>query len=60
MGLLLMNLSASIPVPCGFYHYCSVVQLEFRDGDSSRGSFIVQDCFSCPGLFALICFLFSI
>ena len=44
----------SIPRPWGFvlfcfvlffYHYCSVVQLEFRDGDSTRGSFIVENSF---------------
>jgi hypothetical protein len=26
--------SVSVPIPCGFCHYCSVVQLEVRDGDS--------------------------
>jgi hypothetical protein len=35
-----------------FYHYCSVVQLKFRDGDTSRSSFIVQHCFSYHGIFA--------
>ena len=27
----------------GLYYYCSVVQLEIRDGDTSRSSFIEQD-----------------
>lgn len=34
-----------------FYYYNSIVDLEIRDGDTSRSSFIVQDCFSYPGLF---------
>jgi hypothetical protein len=32
-------------------HYGSVTQLEVRNGDSCRGSFIVQDCFDSPGFF---------
>jgi hypothetical protein len=38
-------------VPCSFYHYYSVVQLEIRDGDTFRSSFIVQDHFSYTGFF---------
>jgi hypothetical protein len=34
-----------------FYYDCSVVQLEIRDSDTSRSSFIVQDSFSYPELF---------
>ena len=34
-----------------FYHYCSVEQLEVRDGDTCRCFFIMQDCFSYPGGF---------
>ena len=41
-----MELSVSVSISC-LYHYCFVVQLEVRDGDSSR-SFIVQDCFGYP------------
>ena len=33
------------PVSCGFYYYGSVVELEIRDGDTSRSSFIVQDSY---------------
>jgi hypothetical protein len=40
----LTNLSVSIPIPCSFYHYCSVVKQEIRDGDTSRTSLKVQDC----------------
>jgi hypothetical protein len=39
---------------CLFYYYCSVVQLEIRDGDTSRSSFIVQDCFSYPRFFGFL------
>jgi hypothetical protein len=27
----LINVSVSVPIPCSFYHYCSVVKLEVRD-----------------------------
>lgn len=36
---------------CNFYYYSSVVQLEMRDGDISRSSFIGQVCFIDSGLF---------
>jgi hypothetical protein len=32
----------SIPIPCSFYYYCSVVQLEIRDGDTFRSSFMFR------------------
>jgi hypothetical protein len=32
----LINLSVSIPIPCSFYYYCSVVHLEVRDDDTFR------------------------
>jgi len=41
----------SVPIPCNFYHYCSVNLLEFRCVDSPRSSFIVEDTFSYPGFF---------
>jgi hypothetical protein len=40
------------------YHYCSVVQLEVRDGNSSRSSFITQDCFGYPLFCCLLVCLF--
>ena len=46
----LITLSVSIQIPCSIYYYISVELLDIRDGDSSRGSFIVQDCFSYLGL----------
>ena len=36
-----------------YFHYCStVVEFKFRDGDTSRSFFLVQDCFGYPGFFA--------
>jgi hypothetical protein len=47
-----------------FYHYCSVVQLEVRDGDSTRSYFIAENNFCYPRflfvcLFVLIWFGFG-
>ena len=41
----LINLSVSICMPCTFYYYCFLVQLDIRYNDTSRSSFIVQGCF---------------
>jgi hypothetical protein len=41
----LIYLSVTVPVSCSFYYSCSVVQLEAGDGDSTRGSFIVENSF---------------
>jgi hypothetical protein len=61
----LTNLSISVPIPCSFlffffYHYCSVVLLEVVDGDFSRSSFIVQDCFDYLAVVCLFVCLFNI
>ena len=45
----LINLSVSVPIPCSFNHYWSVVHLEVKKGDTSWSSFIVQYCFGYPG-----------
>jgi len=37
----LIYLSVPMPILCSFYYYCSVVQLEVRDDNTSRSSFIV-------------------
>jgi hypothetical protein len=42
----LTNLCVPIKIPCSFYYYCFVTQLEVRDGDIYRSYFIAQDCFS--------------
>jgi hypothetical protein len=52
-SISLIDLSVSMPVPCSFYHYCSVIQLEVRNGDSPRSSFIVKNCFHYPGFFSI-------
>jgi hypothetical protein len=58
----LINLSVSILILCSiFCYYCPIVQLEVKDGDTSRSSFMVQDCFSYPVfcLFVLVLFFFG-
>jgi hypothetical protein len=50
----LIHLSVSIPISCSFYYYCSVVQLEVRDSDTSRSSFPIQDHFSYRGFLIFI------
>ena len=47
----LIYLSVAVPVPCSFYDNCSVVQLEVRQGDPTRDSFIVEIFFSYPRFF---------
>ena len=49
----LIYLSVAVPVPCIFYHNCSVVQLEVRDGDSTRGAFFVENSFCYPRFFVI-------
>ena len=44
----LISMSVSIPIPCSFYHCCSVIQLEVRDGDYLRSCFIVKKSFASP------------
>ena len=53
----LFYLSVTIPVPCSFFfffnHNCSVVQLEVGVGDSTRGSFVVENSFCYPKIFVI-------
>jgi hypothetical protein len=51
----LVYLPATRPMPCSFYHYCSLVQLEVRDGDSPRSSFLVENSFHYLGLSSFSC-----
>jgi hypothetical protein len=37
-----IDLSVFMQTPCDFYYNNSVVQLKYRDGDTSRCTFIVQ------------------
>jgi hypothetical protein len=50
-SIQLIYLSVAVPVPWSFYHNCSVVQLEVRHGDSTRGSFIVENSVCFPRVF---------
>jgi hypothetical protein len=63
----LPDLSVTVPVPCSFYHNCSVVQPEVGDGGTTRGFFfffcfcflfffffIVEVSFSYPSFFLLL------
>ena len=50
----MIYLSVSVPLPCSFYHDCSVVHLEVTDGDSTRGSFIVEISFYYPSFFVIL------
>jgi hypothetical protein len=52
--LINLNLSVFMKISCGFYYYSSVVQFEIRDCDTSKSSFIVQDCFNFPVLFVFL------
>ena len=49
--ITVIYLSVIVPVPCSFYHNCSVVQLEVRHGDSPRSSFIAENIFRGPAFF---------
>ena len=49
----LIYLSVAVPLPCSFYHNCSVVQLNVRYGDSTRGSFIVEKSLCYPRFFII-------
>jgi len=59
----LICMSVSVPIPYNFYHYCSVIHLEVRDGDYLRilllynniiveNSFRYSGCFVTPNEFA--------
>lgn len=50
----LITLSVLMPISCGFYNYCFVVHLEFRDGDTSRSSFTIQNYFCFLGFFIFL------
>jgi hypothetical protein len=43
------------PITCGLYHYCSVVEVGVREGDSPQISFIVEGFFSLSLYWLLIC-----
>jgi hypothetical protein len=45
----LIIFSVFMPMPQSFY-YCPMVLLEFRDGESFRSYFIIQNCFGYSGV----------
>jgi hypothetical protein len=46
-SILSIDLSISVlPIPYDFYHYCSLIDLEIRDGDSPKSAFIVENYFA--------------
>ena len=49
ISIPLIYLPVTVPIPCCFYHYCSVILLDDQDTDSPRSSFIVQNSFSYTG-----------
>jgi hypothetical protein len=51
-SIALIYLSVTLSIPCS-YHNCSVLQLEVRHGDSTRGSFIVENSFCYPRVFII-------
>jgi hypothetical protein len=52
ISIPLINVFVSVPIPNSFCHYCSVVKLEVRVGDSLSCSFIVKNCFHYSVIFA--------
>ena len=53
-SIRLIFLSVTVPISSSFYFNCSVVQFEVREGDSHRGSFIVEKRFWYPGFFVIL------
>jgi hypothetical protein len=51
--ILFFMLSVSVPMPCRFYHYCSIVLLEVRDGDSPIRSFLVENSYDYSGFLVI-------
>jgi hypothetical protein len=57
-SITLIYLFVTVPVNCSFYHNCSVVHLEVRDGESTRvffffSFFIVENSFCYPRFFVI-------
>jgi hypothetical protein len=52
-SIALIYLTVIVLIQCSFYHYCSGVQLEVRDGDSPSSSYIVENSFHSTGFLFL-------
>ena len=53
------SMFVTVPVSCNCYHYCPVVQLEVRDSDSPRCSFIFKNGFRQGGFIFIYLFISS-
>jgi hypothetical protein len=49
----LTYLPVTVPIPCSFYHSCSVVPLDARDGDFPRRFLLLRIVFNILGFFFL-------
>ena len=49
----LILLPVSVPISCSFNHCCYEVELDIRDGDSARSSYIFENTFHYPGFFVI-------
>jgi hypothetical protein len=59
----LINVSISVPIPCSFYHYSSLVKFEVRNGDSQAVLLFLKNVFNilvfcCSCCSFLFCFVF--
>ena len=52
-SIALISLSVFMSISSCFYYCSSIIELNVRDGDTSRSSFLVQDDFGYPGFFVL-------
>jgi hypothetical protein len=50
----LIDMSVSVLLSHSSYHYESVVQIKVRDGESSRSSSTVNNCFRYPGIYVFL------
>jgi len=53
-SISLIYLSVFVPISFSFYHYCYVILLEVRDGNSPRSSLIVDGRFFYPEVFVIL------
>jgi hypothetical protein len=53
-SIALIYLPVTVPIPCSFYHNCSVVLFEVRDGNSARGLLLLRIFYDILGFFFVI------
>jgi hypothetical protein len=56
----LIDMPISLPIPFVFYCYYLVVHVEVRVSDSSRSSFIVENCFGYPEFLSFFFFSYEV